>query len=632
MAAPAVTLTFTLVDNTNTGIPGKVVLTLKNFGNAPPLVANTSVIANQQYTVQANSSGVGTVTFWGNYQLTATNSFYEIAVYGVDQNGVTSNAANAVSNYQFSSAGTFDLSTLTPINQYPGAPVPLPPTAVITNPSGVQTVSSFPLAVAGVNTTTTNGAASGFARLAKSDTISFRNNANSADLSFGIDSSDRPKFNGAVLPTVSANNAFTGNNTHSGTETFTNRLSTGNLNDILVVDGVQYANIAAAVTAAGSNPRIILIPSTYSGTECPASTTATLTFWDFRGGSETCTQNSVSWNQTSASGLHTMARFIQTRTSPASSDLAVYGQSIVTGALPANNAMDGVSGEVDTTGTLTSVGANATLAGVEGTAVLGSLGQTIPAVHGGVFNVSSAVGNTTGVTNVYVLRAQQYSKSGSETPVNLYSILAEGQNGASGDNYAIYSQGGILISNNQNVDAIDASNGRQHFITFTGGNLILFRPLLDANGVSFRNQASTSDWFHADSTHAYFYDSKLSVANNGQLQSALATGTAPLTVASTTPVANLTAVPTTYNAAGSQITGSHIVEDSGALVSGTPSTATITLAGSAAFTSNATYHCTVTNQTTQANPLKITYTDGSHFVVTGPNTVTDGFSFVCIGN
>jgi hypothetical protein len=87
-----------------------------------------------------------------------------------------------------------------------------------------------------------------------------------------------------------------------------------------------------------------------------------------------------------------------------------------------------------------------------------------------------------------------------------------------------------------------------------------------------------------------------------------------------------------YNAAGTIQNGAHTVSDSGTLSSGTPSTVTVTLTGSAAFTSSSSYNCTVTNKTTQANPLKVTYSSGSSFVVTGPNTVTDGFSFICVGN
>ena len=87
-----------------------------------------------------------------------------------------------------------------------------------------------------------------------------------------------------------------------------------------------------------------------------------------------------------------------------------------------------------------------------------------------------------------------------------------------------------------------------------------------------------------------------------------------------------------YNAAGTQQKSPHIVADSGVLTSGTPSTAAITLSGLAGFANNTSYNCAVTNTTTQANPLKVTYTDGSHFLVIGPNGAADSFSFHCIGN
>jgi len=87
-----------------------------------------------------------------------------------------------------------------------------------------------------------------------------------------------------------------------------------------------------------------------------------------------------------------------------------------------------------------------------------------------------------------------------------------------------------------------------------------------------------------------------------------------------------------YNDAGTQQTSPHIVVDGGALTSGTPSTLNVTLSGSAAFSNGSSYKCGVTNQATAANSLKITYTDGSHFVITGPNTVTDAVGWVCAGN
>lgn len=68
-----------------------------------------------------------------------------------------------------------------------------------------------------------------------------------------------------------------------------------------------------------------------------------------------------------------------------------------------------------------------------------------------------------------------------------------------------------------------------------------------------------------------------------------------------------------------------------ALSSGTPSTATVSSI-SPAFTSTTSYVCTLTNMTTQANPLKVVNTSTSSFTITGPNTVTDTVAYHCIGN
>ncbi len=110
------------------------------------------------------------------------------------------------------------------------------------------------------------------------------------------------------------------------------------------------------------------------------------------------------------------------------------------------------------------------------------------------------------------------------------------------------------------------------------------------------------------------------------LASTVATGTAPLTVASTTPVANLTAVPTTYTAAGTQQTAVHIVTGSVTLASGA---GTLTLSGAAAFTSSTTYACSATDNTA-ANAVKLTQSSGTSISLTG--TTTDAISVVCVGS
>lgn len=126
---------------------------------------------------------------------------------------------------------------------------------------------------------------------------------------------------------------------------------------------------------------------------------------------------------------------------------------------------------------------------------------------------------------------------------------------------------------------------------------------------------------------------------SGQITSTLATGTAPLVIASTTTVPNLTAsnhpkvqsCGTTSTCAATALTSVQIVIGSVPLVSGTPSTATIT-GISPAFTSSSSYVCSLTEATTATNNLlKVANVSGSSFTITGPATVTDVVNYQCIG-
>lgn len=110
-----------------------------------------------------------------------------------------------------------------------------------------------------------------------------------------------------------------------------------------------------------------------------------------------------------------------------------------------------------------------------------------------------------------------------------------------------------------------------------------------------------------------------------QWQSTASTGTPPLIVASTTPVANLNASPVTYNAVGTQQTNGHLIEDSCTL--GT--NCAVTLTGSAAYTSSTSYSCQCTDQTA-AQACRANQTSGSAVTFTG--TGTDVLRFVCAGN
>jgi len=107
--------------------------------------------------------------------------------------------------------------------------------------------------------------------------------------------------------------------------------------------------------------------------------------------------------------------------------------------------------------------------------------------------------------------------------------------------------------------------------------------------------------------------------------STLATGTAPFSITSTTPVANLAATPTTYNLGGVQQTNSHIVI--GSCVLGT--SCAVTLVGSAVFSGATTYTCT-TQDDSGIFATKVAQASGSSFTVTGNGTDTIRYS--CIGN
>jgi hypothetical protein len=116
------------------------------------------------------------------------------------------------------------------------------------------------------------------------------------------------------------------------------------------------------------------------------------------------------------------------------------------------------------------------------------------------------------------------------------------------------------------------------------------------------------------------------IQTTGQLKSTIAIGTPPISVTSTTPVVNLAATPTTYNAAGTQQTNVHLVKGTCAI----GSTCSVTLAGGAVYTSNATYDCWARDTTTSANAVTIALTSGVAVAFTG--TGTDGVSFLCLGD
>ena len=79
-----------------------------------------------------------------------------------------------------------------------------------------------------IKSVSSNIAASGVVRLANTDKVAFRNNANGADLSFGVSTSDRLQFDSVNVPTISSTDALTNKTIVVASNTVTTA-SSGNL-------------------------------------------------------------------------------------------------------------------------------------------------------------------------------------------------------------------------------------------------------------------------------------------------------------------------------------------------------------------------------------------------------------------
>lgn len=120
----------------------------------------------------------------------------------------------------------------------------------------------------------------------------------------------------------------------------------------------------------------------------------------------------------------------------------------------------------------------------------------------------------------------------------------------------------------------------------------------------------------------------LAVAQGGTAQTVASTFSAS---AGAYPI--LISCATTSTCANTALgTTARIFFGSAPLVSGTPST--VTISGiSPAFTSTSSYVCTVSEATTATNNLlKVVNVSSSSFTITGPNTLTDTINYQCTGN
>jgi hypothetical protein len=158
---------------------------------------------------------------------------------------------------------------------------------------------------------------------------------------------------------------------------------------------------------------------------------------------------------------------------------------------------------------------------------------------------------------------------------------------------------------------IDSANATKN--TWYGGQFVWATAGINASAGSFNRfigtNFSTSSTIGTTINGIVAYGTNFGTEQFGSIKTPGGIGAMPMT--STT---------------GSNVTGPHMVQGSIALSSGA---ATVTLSGSAVFTSSSSYTCTA-NDVTSAAAVKVTQSSGTSLALAG--TGTDTIQFLCAGN
>lgn len=146
----------------------------------------------------------------------------------------------------------------------------------------------------------------------------------------------------------------------------------------------------------------------------------------------------------------------------------------------------------------------------------------------------------------------------------------------------------------------------------------------------------TVNWLSKNSSDVLLVGGSAGATFSGQIASTLSTGTAPFSITSTTPVANLTVSNhPTLEDCGSTTTCAKTQKISALIVRGSvafPTASTVTVT-SLPFTSESTYSCTAADATTAAGIVNATtYRSGSSVTFTETSGVnTDTMRYICVG-
>jgi hypothetical protein len=277
---------------------GTAALELQNIATGTLTIPSESVIVNTTFVATASAGAINFNVYPNDaiYSAGVNNTFYKITFKSSSGQTMGSLAYKILST----NGVVQDLSNISPMNSTPARMNPLPPNAVQTNPTGQQTISTYPINLGaglyllngdtGISRTAAGvieigngsaGDASGTVNAAEykvaGSQIAAANLADGTTGTGAIVKAASPTLSGtATVGTLAATTieeaALSG--TFTGNPAFTGSPTTGLLNNFFFVDGTKYANLAAAVAAAqtaGGGTVVTAMPETFATNPFPGA-------------------------------------------------------------------------------------------------------------------------------------------------------------------------------------------------------------------------------------------------------------------------------------------------------------------------------------------------------------------------